>query len=76
MNAIYNIIRSSAYNGWVVVSELTSSVKKKTIVSLCFALLPLSSEAAISGSISCDAYNGCDANGDVVVSTEKTGVHR
>ncbi|HHA3672027.1 TPA: autotransporter outer membrane beta-barrel domain-containing protein [Salmonella enterica subsp. enterica serovar Muenchen] len=71
MNAIYNIIWSSAYNGWVVVSELTSSVKKKTIVSLCFALLPLSSEAAISGSISCNAYNGCDANGDVVVSTEK-----
>lgn len=67
MNKFYKIIWSNILQNWVVVSELSTSTKKKVSVSLWVGFSFFSCFAS-AADITC-SYNNCYADGDITVST-------
>ncbi|HFU7449691.1 TPA: ESPR-type extended signal peptide-containing protein, partial [Escherichia coli] len=67
MNKFYKIIWSNILQNWVVVSELSTSTKKKVSVSLWVGFSFFSCFAS-AADITC-SYDNCYADGDITVST-------
>ncbi|WP_244584827.1 autotransporter outer membrane beta-barrel domain-containing protein [Escherichia coli] len=67
MNKFYKVIWSNILQNWVVVSELSTSTKKKVSVSL-WAGFSFCSCFASAADITCN-YADCNADGDITVST-------
>ncbi|HFO5728735.1 TPA: ESPR domain-containing protein, partial [Escherichia coli] len=67
MNKFYKVIWSNILQNWVVVSELSTSTKKKISVSLLggFSFFSCFASAA---EITC-SFGKCNADGDITVST-------
>ncbi len=67
MNKFYKVIWSNILQNWVVVSELSTSTKKKVSVSLWVGFSFFSCFAS-AADITCNDYD-CNADGDITVST-------
>ncbi|HGB8498590.1 TPA: ESPR domain-containing protein [Salmonella enterica subsp. enterica serovar Saintpaul] len=67
MNKFYKVIWSNILQNWVVVSELSTSTKKKVSVSLWVGFSFCSCFAS-AADITC-SYSDCYADGDITVST-------
>ncbi|HAW0837515.1 TPA: autotransporter outer membrane beta-barrel domain-containing protein, partial [Escherichia coli] len=67
MNKFYKVIWSNILQNWVVVSELSTSTKKKVSASLWVGFSFCSCFAS-AADITCN-YDGCYADGDITVST-------
>nr|WP_089679369.1 autotransporter outer membrane beta-barrel domain-containing protein [Escherichia coli] len=67
VNKFYKVIWSNILQNWVVVSELSTSTKKKVSVSLWVGFSFFSCFAS-AADITCNDYD-CNADGDITVST-------
>ncbi|EOB3509619.1 ESPR domain-containing protein [Escherichia coli] len=63
MNKFYKVIWSNILQNWVVVSEISSFIKKKSCC-LCSGLI-LVSPFSLGADITC-FYSVCDANGNIM----------
>ncbi|HFP1082298.1 TPA: ESPR-type extended signal peptide-containing protein, partial [Escherichia coli] len=68
MNKIYKVIWSMALNTWVVVSEISSFIKKKSCC-LCSGLI-LVSPFSLGADIEC-LYSSCYADDNIIITTER-----
>ncbi|MEB7340777.1 autotransporter outer membrane beta-barrel domain-containing protein [Escherichia coli] len=68
MNKLYKVIWSMALNAWVVVSEISSFIKKKSCC-LCSGLI-LVSPFSLGADIECH-YSVCYVDGNIIITTER-----
>ncbi|CAD5753129.1 ESPR domain-containing protein [Escherichia coli] len=68
MNKLYKVIWSMALNAWVVVSEISSFIKKKSCC-LCSGLI-LVSPFSLGADIEC-LYSSCYVDGNIIITTER-----
>ncbi|EIX2470775.1 hypothetical protein MKG78_004549 [Escherichia coli] len=68
MNKFYKVIWSNILQNWVVVSEISSFIKKKSCC-LCSGLI-LVSPFSLGADITC-FYSVCDANGNIIIEMER-----